>query len=329
MTTYKALRISELPNGDFTKAIEELTLKELLPEHLHIQVLYSSVNYKDALSSSGNKGVTKKYPHTPGIDAVGIVKESQSDKFSVGDSVIVTGYDLGMNTNGGFGQIITVPADWAVLLPKGLSPKETMIIGTAGFTAALSVHKLLLNGMDPSHGDVLVTGASGGVGSIAVALLSRLGFSVIASTGKLEESDWLRSIGAAKVIHRSELAELPDRPLVKSLWAGAIDTVGGPTLANVLKATAYGGSVSTCGNVSDFNLHTTVYPFILNGINLLGIASAMTPMATRQRIWNNLAHEWHPDFSKLRYDEVTLDQLPDVLDSLLSGKHIGRTVVRL
>lgn len=328
-TNFRALRISENADGSFTKAISELELPELLPHYLSIQVLYSSVNYKDALSSSGNKGVTKNYPHTPGIDAVGIVSNSHHPDFASGDYVIVTGYDLGMNTNGGYGEFINVPAEWAVPLPKGLSPKETMILGTAGFTAALSVHKLLQNGMSPESGEVLVTGASGGVGSIAVALLSHLGFSVIASTGKVDESDWLRQLGATKIIPRSDIAQIPDRPLVKSMWAGVVDTVGGETLANVLKATAFGGSVTTCGNVSDFKLNTTVYPFILNSVNLLGIASAMTPMAIRKEIWSKLSGPWHIDFSQLKYDEVQLEDLPEVLDSLLNGSHIGRTVVKI
>lgn len=327
--TYRALRSFENPDGSFEKRITELELPVLLQDQLHIEVLYSSVNYKDALSASGNKGVTKNYPHTPGIDAVGIVHESNHPHFSVGDSVIVTGYDLGMNTDGGFAGFITVPASWAVPLPQGLSAKEAMTIGTAGFTAALSVYKLLLNGMTPESGEVLVTGASGGVGSIAVSLLSHLGFSVIASTGKMEESDWLKTIGATRVIHRSEIAQIPDRPLVKSLWAGAVDTVGGETLANVLKATAFGGSVTTCGNVSDFKLNTTVYPFILNSINLLGIASALTPMPLRQEIWNRLAGPWHIDFSTLKVNEADLESLPAILDSLLTGAHTGRTIVKL
>lgn len=327
--TYRALRSFETPEGSFVKRITTLELPPLLEDQLHIEVLYSSVNYKDALSASGNKGVTKNYPHTPGIDAVGTVFESKHPQFSPGDTVIVTGYDLGMNTDGGFGGFITVPGAWAVPLPQGLSAKEAMSLGTAGFTAALSVYKLLLNGMTPASGDILVTGASGGVGSIAVALLSHLGFSVIAATGKQTEAQWLKDLGAARVIPRQELAQIPDRPLVKSLWAGAIDTVGGETLANLLKATAFGGSVTTCGNVSDFKLHTTVYPFILNSINLLGIASALTPMALRLDIWSKLAGPWHIDFSKLRVSEADLESLPAVLDSLLNGDHVGRTLVNL
>lgn len=326
--TFKAFRITEQADGTFTRSIETLSLEDLPLGEVIIKVAYSSLNYKDGLSASGNKGVTKKYPHTPGIDAAGTVFSSTSDLFKSGDPVIVTGYDLGMNTAGGFGEFISVPAEWVVPLPKGLSLRDAMIIGTAGYTAALSVYKLRLNGVMPHQGDVLVTGATGGVGSIAIALLSHLGYSVIGSSGKLDEKSTLQKLGAKDLIHRSELDDQSGRPVLKSRWAGVVDTVGGNTLATAIKTTAFGGSVTTCGNVASHELHSSVFPFILNGVNLLGIASANSGKEIRLEIWKHLSTDWHFNLELIPVKEVGLDALSEEIDAILKGAHIGRTLIK-
>lgn len=326
---YRAYVITEEADGSFKRSIEMLPMSNLPDSDVLIKVAYSSLNYKDALSASGNKGVTKKYPHTPGIDAAGHVVFTKSDNFSVGEEVIVTGYDLGMNTFGGYGEYICVPADWVVKKPQGLSLKDAMILGTAGYTAALSVYKLLLNRVHPEMGDILVTGATGGVGSVAVALLSHLGFNVVGSSGKLGERDHLLNLGAKDLIHRSEIDDTSGKPILRSRWAGVVDTVGGNTLATAIKTTQFGGSVTTCGNVASHELMTSVYPFILNGVNLLGIASANSDMSIRLEVWQHLSTDWKFDFTKLNVHEVTLEGLSDEIDSILSGQHKGRTLVKI
>lgn len=326
---FRALRVYEHEDGRFERRIQNLSTFDLPDNEILIEVHYSSLNYKDALSATGNKGVTKQYPHTPGIDAAGVVSLSKSDRFKVGEEVIVTGYDLGMNTDGGFGEYICVPADWVVKRPENLSLKEAMILGTAGYTAAMSVYKLLQNGASKDQGDFLVTGATGGVGTIAVALLSHLGFSVTAATGKPEEKDLLTALGAKELIHRFEVDDQSGRPLLRPKWAGVIDTIGGNTLVTAVKTTAYGGSVTTCGNVASHELHMTVYPFILNGVNLLGIASANSGMAIRQELWKLLSGDWKFNLDLLPITEVTLDELSHEIDLILSSKHKGRTIVKL
>lgn len=294
-----------------------------------INVKYSSLNYKDALSAIGNRGVTRKYPHTPGIDAAGVVVESLSEKFKVGDQVIVTGYDLGMNTSGGFGQYIRVPVEWVVKLPKGLSMKESMIYGTAGFTAALSVYKLTTSGVTPSDGDILVSGATGGVGSMAVNILSKIGYSVIAATGKPEAKDILVKMGAKDIVLRKDIDDKSGKALLKGRWAGVIDTVGGNILATALKSTKYGGSVTSCGNVASPELSTTVYPFILRGVSLLGIDSVKCPRKLRLKLWELLSNEWKLDSSNLKFEEISLSGLDAKIEDILKGKIIGRTIVNL
>lgn len=328
VTIYKALEISQNDNSIFERKIVSKNSQDLPKGDLLIQVKYSSLNYKDALSSIGNKGVTKEYPHTPGIDAAGIVVKSKSEIFEVGDAVIVTGFDLGMNTAGGFGEYISVPKEWAIPLPKELSLKESMIYGTAGFTAALSVHKLTQGGIQPEDGEILVTGATGGVGTTAIALLSKLGYRVIAATGKASEKQYLQSLGAQDIIHREELDNLSDRPLLKSRWAGVIDTVGGNTLTTALKTTQYGGCVTCCGNVSSPNFSSSIFPFILRGISLYGIDSVQCPMKLRLEIWDLLATKWRIDLLNTGVREVSLDQVVKYLDLILEGKHVGRTIIR-
>lgn len=331
MPTFKALRIIELPEGSFSRSIEDRQVDDLPAGDVVIRVLYSSLNYKDALSATGNKGITRSYPHTPGIDAAGIVELSRSKDFVAGEEVLVTGYDLGMNTDGGFSEYIRVPATWVVRKPESLSLKECMIIGTAGFTAALALHKLLLMGQSPAKGPLVVTGSTGGVGSLAVALLSTAGFEVIAVTGKKTADDYLHYLGAARIENREFVNDSSGKALLKWRWAGAIDTVGGNTLATLLKGCRLEGSVVSTGLVGSALLQTTVYPFILNGINLLGVGSAETPMKLREDLWKRLAGKWNPSGKLHRIGkEADLEELKDLyIDDILAGKITGRIVVKL
>jgi len=325
---FKALLIRE-KDGEFIRGIADRLISDLPDGDVLIRVKYSSINYKDALSASGNKGVTKKYPHTPGIDAAGIVEESSDARLRKGDSVIVTGYDLGMNTSGGFGQYIRVPADWVVKLPENLSLRTSMVYGTAGFTAALCILKLLSSGLKPDDGEILVTGATGGVGSTAVSILSKIGFSVTAASGKSDSEAMLTSLGAKKIISRSDIDDNSGRPLLKGRWAGAVDTVGGNILATVLKTVDYGGAVACCGNVASIELNTTVFPFILRGVTLFGIDSVQCPMELRLKTWDKIANEWMSGNINDYISEVSLSGLGEKLDEILAGKVAGRVVVDL
>ena len=292
VSTFRALVVSKTDEKTFTREITERSISDLPEGEVLIRVHFSSLNYKDGLSCIGNPGVTRNYPHTPGIDASGKVTESSDSQFKTGDSVIVTSYDLGMNTSGGFGEYIRVPADWVVPLPESLSLKDAMVYGTAGFTAALSVHALQKHGVSPEQGEIVVTGSTGGVGSISVALLSHLGYNVVAATGKTNETEYLSGLGAKEIIHRNEVKDDSNKSLLRERWAGAIDTVGGNTLATLLKATKRGGAVASTGLVDSADLPTSVFPFILRGVSLLGIDSGFTPMELRREIWSKLAGEW-------------------------------------
>lgn len=329
MTINKAMVVSETENGEFSRDIVTSDISCLPLGEVLINVKYSSLNYKDALSATGNKGVTRKYPHTPGIDAAGVVVESTNKNFLKGDQVLVTGYDLGMNTSGGFSQYIRVPGEWVVKLPQNLSLRESMIFGTAGFTAALSVSKLVNYGIVPSDGDILVTGATGGVGSLAVAILHKCGYQVVAATGKPQSKDMLLQLGAKDIVLRDELDDQSNKPLLKTRWAGVIDTVGGNILSTALKLTQYGGCVTCCGNVASYELATTVYPFILRGISLLGVDSVQCPMNVRTGIWDKLSGEWKPENLDANVDEVSLIELNDKIDQILAGKLSGRTIINL
>lgn len=324
---FKALIVTEENDGSFRRTIGYKKFSELPANEVLIRVVYSSLNYKDALSATGHKGVTRSYPHTPGIDAAGVVAESSSPLFKPGDNVIVTGYDLGMNTSGGFGQYISVPAGWVVPLPEGLILEESMMLGTAGFTAAYALHKLLIAGQQPGDGPVLVTGATGGVGSLAVQLLAKAGFEVLAATGKPDQEPYLKAIGASAVVPRSDTDDKSEKMLLKWRWAGAIDTVGGNILATALKACKPHGNVASLGNALSAQLNTTVFPFILNGINLLGIDSATCPYPTRELLWNNLAGSWKPPRLDLIASPVALEDLNPFIDLILSGKLSGRKYV--
>ena len=325
---FKAMVVSETADQKFTREIRQKEFSDLPAGELLIEVKYSSLNYKDALSASGNKGVTRKYPHTPGIDAAGVVATSSTSQFGAGDQVIVTGFDLGMNTAGGFGQYISVPASWAVKLPQGMTLKESMAYGTAGLTAALCVMRLMAFGLTKDSGEVLVTGATGGVGSVAVGILAKLGFNVVAATGKTDEKDFLTQLGAKAIISRDEANDTSGRPLQKGRWAGVVDAVGGNILATAIKSAKYGGLVAACGNAMSADLAVSVYPFILRGVSLLGVDSVEVPMNTRLRTWQKLAQDWKLDVSGF-VSECALEELSPKIDLVLKGGIRGRVVVDL
>jgi acrylyl-CoA reductase (NADPH) len=322
---FKALVVEE-HEDKFTRSIQTKSVNDLPDNDLLIRVQYSSLNYKDALSASGNKGVTRNYPHTPGIDAVGTIVRSNTKKFCENEKVIVTSYDLGMNTAGGFGQYMSVPAEWAVKLPEAMTMQESMIIGTAGLTAGMSVLRLTEH-IRPENGTVVVSGATGGVGTLSVAILAKLGYRVDAISGK--EQNFLLELGANEVILRSDFQKEEKRPVLKECFAGGIDTVGGTILENIIKSTQPMGVVTCCGNVASAKLNLTVYPFILRGVSLIGIDSQNYPMAYREIVWNKLATEWKPDNLMDLYTEISLAELNDKIDLMLDGQLKGRTIVNL
>jgi putative YhdH/YhfP family quinone oxidoreductase len=326
---FKAMVVEEIADGQFVRRIADKAIDSLPAGNVLINVKYSSLNYKDALSATGNKGVTRRYPHTPGIDAAGLVVESEDPEFKPGDAVIVTSYDLGMNTSGGFGQYIRVPGAWVVPLPGNLTLQESMVFGTAGFTAGLSIFKLQANGVTPEQGAVLVTGATGGVGSLAVAILAQAGYQVSAVSGKADGQRFLQDLGAQEIISREDACDTSSRPLLKGRWAGVIDTVGGDILATALKATNPHGTVTCCGNVASPTLNTTVFPFILRGVSLLGIDSQNCPMTIRRRIWQKLAGDWKLEHLERVATEISLDALETHIGLILQGGQKGRVVVRL
>lgn len=324
MTQYKAFEVTKEEDGSFTRAIVEKNTSDLPEGDVLVRVGYSSLNYKDALSATGNPGVTRNYPHTPGIDAAGVVAASNDASIAEGSEVIVIGFDLGMNTAGGFGEYISVPAGWVTPLPSGLSLREAMILGTAGFTAALCVHKLEDAGMSSSGGPVLVTGATGGVGSVAVRLLSQTGYETHAVTGKTSEHDFLRNLGAAEIHDRSEFEDESSRPLLRETWGGVVDTVGGAILFNCIKALKYGQSAAACGLVSSPMIPASVFPFILRHVNLLGIDSVELPLDQKNIIWSKLASDWKIDKLEDFVSPLTLDTLSDAIDRILAGEMVGR-----
>jgi putative YhdH/YhfP family quinone oxidoreductase len=326
---FKAMVVTETEDKQFVRQITDKAFDELPEGEVLVKVKYSSLNYKDVLSATGNKGVTKRYPHTPGIDAAGVVEESDHDAFKAGDEVIITSYDLGMNTSGGFGQYIRVPADWVVELPEKLSLRESMVYGTAGFTAALSVYRLLDYGVTPEKGEVLVSGATGGVGSIAVSMLTRAGYQVVAVNGVVDQKQYLLDLGAKEVISIEEATDSSGKPLLKGRWAGGVDTVGGAILATTVKSTQYGGAVTCCGNVASHDLPLSVYPFILRGVTLIGIDSQNCPKEMRLKIWQKIATDWKLDYLDRLTSVTTLEGLNDSIDRVLKHEHKGRTIVEL
>ena len=329
MTMFRALVVEKTAEGNFTRRVAERSVDTLPAGDVLIDVRYSSLNYKDGLSATGNPGVTRNFPHTPGIDAAGSVVESRSAAVKAGDEVIVIGFDLGMNTSGGFGQRIRVPADWVVKRPAGLSALDSMILGTAGFTAALAIDKLEAAGMQPNGGPVLVTGATGGVGSVAVMLLAKLGYEVAAVTGKADQHVFLKSLGASEILGRDALAEGANRPLLKERWGGVVDTVGGDLLFNGVKSLRYGCSLAACGLVASPQFAATVLPFILRHVNLLGIDSVQLPLAEKARIWAKLGQSWKLDrLGELKVD-FSLATISTGIDRILAGAMVGRGVLDL
>ena len=326
---FKALVVRKTEESDSTLSVEEKQTSDLPDHDVLIRVHYSSLNYKDALSASGNRGVTKSYPHTPGIDAAGVVEWSAHSDIAIGENVIVTGYDLGQNTSGGFGDYICVPADWCVKLPDGLSLKHSMMLGTAGFTAGYGVKKIVDQGIEPEMGEILVTGATGGVGSLAVAILAKVGYSVIAVTGKQDQETFLKNLGAAKVVGREWVTNVKDAPMLSARWSAAIDTVGGSMLDAVLRQTGHNGVVACCGNILGGKLETSIYPLILRGISLMGIDSGNCLMNDRIEIWEKLANKWKPSELEAISHECTLDQLPKEIATILKSGQVGRTLVNL
>lgn len=319
--------VNKDPQGRVTGEVVHKTLDDLPPGEALIQVACSSLNYKDALSATGHPGVTRRFPHVPGIDAAGTVVESSSTSVVPGDEVIVTGHDMGQNTWGGFAGHIRVPAEWVLPKPAGLSLKECMIYGTAGLTAGLALDALMAAGLNPKSGEIVVTGASGGVGCLAVGLLAKAGFTVAAVTGKPGAHELLRRLGAARILDRKEVHDESEKPLLAPTWAGAVDTVGGRTLATLVRSLKRGGCVAACGLVGGVDLPLTVYPFILRGAKLVGIDSAECDRARRVHIWEQLAGAWKlPDLSGVA-STIDLKGLPGRIADILAGQVMGRVVV--
>ncbi|HEX9011904.1 MAG TPA: YhdH/YhfP family quinone oxidoreductase [Anaerolineaceae bacterium] len=329
-TPFQALWVEENPDGSVRRRIAERRVGDLPPGEVLIRVHFSSLNYKDALSASGNRGVTRRYPHTPGIDAAGVVAESRAPGFQPGDEVVVMGHELGTSAPGGYGQYIRVPAGWVMPLPAGLSLRESMAYGTGGFTAALSVYRLEEYGVRPGDGEVLVTGATGGVGVFSVLVLARDGYRVSAATGKPDARPLLERLGAAAVLPRAEVDDTSGKPLLAGRWAGAVDTVGGNILATALRAVKPGGCVTACGNAASPALNMTVFPFILRGVALLGIDMLQTPAPLRDELWRRLAGPWKPGSLLEELIRVRpLAALDEEIERILRGGQTGRVVVDL
>ncbi len=329
-STFRALEASET-EGKFSLKIVEKPIADLPEGDLLIKVDFSSLNYKDAMSASGLPGVTRNYPHTPGIDAAGKIAESRVSDFKEGDEVIVTGYDLGMNTSGGFGEYIRVPSNWAVHLPKGLTTKQSMSLGTAGLTSGLSIHALdsfrEYTGLKNTKS--VVSGATGGVGSISVMLLSKLGSEVTAVTGKNDQSGFLHAIGASNILSREELAETARKPIGKSLWDVGVDVASGEILSLLLTSLSPGGAVACSGLVGGPSFESSIFPFILRGNALIGIDSVEIPLKDKKHIWEHFAHDWVLEGLDKSTKEVSLDNLEVEIESILSGNQVGRVLVKI
>jgi len=326
MTTFQALVLDQ-QDGKLQASLQELTPDALPEGDVLVSVAYSSLNYKDGLAITGKGKIVRSFPMVPGVDFVGTVVESQSPAYKAGDAVVLTGWGVGERHWGGYAGMARVKADWLVPLPEGLTPQQAMGIGTAGFTAMMCVMALEAHGVKPDGPQVVVTGASGGVGSFAVALLGKLGYTVVASTGRTENHDYLRELGASDFIGRDDLSAESKRPLDTQRWGGGVDTVGGATLAGLLRSLHYGGSVAACGLAGGSDLPTTVFPFILRGVNLLGIDSVMCPLEQRRVIWDRLQHDFPLDKLEAIMQEVSLKELPALAEDITNGKVRGRVVV--
>lgn len=323
---FKALRVNN-DNGSIHAGLVELSPAQVGSGDVLIRNRYSSVNYKDALAATGAGKIMKRFPLIGGVDVAGTVEESADPRFTPGDEVLVTGYGLGVEHDGGFAGYSRVPADWVVPLPKGLGPFQAMAIGTAGFTAALSILRMEHNGLKPENGPVLVTGATGGVGSLAVDMLAARGYEVTALSGKDDRHDYLKELGAARVLSRHQL-DMGDKPLEKSHWAGAVDSVGGKILGWLTRAMLPNGVIAACGMAGGVDVHTTVMPFILRGVSLLGIDSVMCPMPLRQEVWQRLGSDLKPaHLEEIVSKVVKLDELPEAFQDFLDGRVTGRVVV--
>lgn len=326
MKKFTAYRIFE-QDGQSAGRFVELQLDDLDPGEVVVESHYSGVNYKDALAATGAGRVVRRFPCVGGVDVAGVVASSTDNRFKAGDQVLVTGYGMGVDHDGGFAEFVRVPADWVVPLPSGLTLCQAMALGTAGFTAALSIHRLEQNELRPENGPVIVTGATGGVASLAIRMLAQLGYHVVALTGKDSEHGYLKSLGAAEILSRHDLV-MGTRPLEKARWAGALDSVGGETLAWLTRTMQQNGVIASFGNAGGVELNTTVMPFILRGVRLIGVDSAATPMALRREIWRRLAGDLHPEKLSDIAHCVPFEKLPETFGPLLHGKSRGRTVIR-
>ncbi len=327
MSKFSAYRIFE-ENGKSAGRFVELMLDDLDPGEIVIQTHYSSVNYKDALAATGAGKVIRRFPCVGGIDVSGVVASSSDVRFKTSDKVLVTGYDMGVAHDGGFAEYVRVPADWVVPLPLELTLFDAMALGTAGFTAGLAIHRLEQNELTPDKGKVIVTGATGGVSSLGIQMLAQLGYHVVALTGKDSEHDYLKSLGANEILPRKDVV-MGTRPLEKALWSGALDSVGGETLAWLTRTMLQNGTIASFGNAGGIELNTTVLPFILRGVKLLGVDSAATAMPLRRKIWQRLAGDLRPKQLAKAAHVVPFSELPQVFPLLLQGKQRGRTVVEI
>lgn len=325
----KAFVVEKVADKEFSSQVKEVPIPKCEDNEIIIKVTYSSLNYKDALSSVGNPGVSRNFPHITGIDVAGTVFESSSNIFRVNERVLVTGYDMGMNTNGGHAQYVKVPISWVARIPDSITDKEIMTYGTAGLTAALSINELINNGIKQEDGDVLVTGATGGVGSIAVSILNKLGYNVVAISGKSDKVEFLKQIGASEIISREEFLEVSKKPLLSEKYIAVVDTVGGDVLAQALKQIKYDGVATCCGLTSSHELNTNVFPFILRGVRLIGIDSVECKLEKKQAAWEKLATKWKIDTLNSLTNEITLDEIKEAYEKLLKGNAVGRYVVKI
>jgi alcohol dehydrogenase len=329
MYKFKAIVSRESSDGSFSYGFEDIDRGFLPDNDILIKVHYTGLNFKDSLVAKGHKGIARNYPTIPGVDAAGEIVESKDSNYKVGDKVIVTGHDLGMNTFGGFSEYVSVPADWIVPCPPELTLKEAMIYGTAGVTAGLCVSELINAGISNDKGKVIVTGASGGVGSMAIGILGKLGYEVVASTGKSSEIDWLKSIGASEIIDREELNIESKRPLLSARWVGAIDNVGGKTLENLLKTTGHHGAVCSVGLVASDKFTITVYPFILRGLKLIGIDSAEQELEKKLQLWMKLSEHWKPEAFDKMYREIPFSEIENEIELISKGGQRGKCLVKV